>query len=218
MKDLNSLNEKYRKLHPLDRFAELFKDFDAKEVLVTSSFGITSSLVLHMLSQTRSQHPVYFIDTSYHFEKTLEYKAMLTSLFDLKVVAVKPDAKKREWAEQQQLWKTNSDACCRIHKVEPLNRIKNQHKVWVSGLMGHQNEHRKDLAIFQEKNGLLKFHPLIDMPEEEARLYRMIYEIPDHPLLEEGYGSVGCRHCTVKGACRSGRWAGIGKTECGLHV
>ena len=65
---------------------------------------------------------------------------------------------------------------------------------------------------------MIKFYPLLDISEAEAQLYLKIHELPTHPLEAKGYCSVGCHHCTVAGAGRSGRWAGSVKTECGLHL
>ena len=85
--------------------------------------------------------------------------------------------------------------------------------------MSDQTEHRKALNIFEQKQNLIKFHPLIDFSNYDAMLYLMVNEIPNHPLMEQGYDSVGCTHCTQKGDCRMGRWAQFaGKTECGLHL
>jgi phosphoadenosine phosphosulfate reductase len=99
-----------------------------------------------------------------------------------------------------------------------LDAISGNYQVWVSGLMHTQNEHRKGLRLFEEKNGILKFYPILDIAPEERDMYILKHDLHFHPLVLEGYGSIGCTHCTVKGTGREGRWFGLAKTECGLHI
>jgi phosphoadenosine phosphosulfate reductase len=84
--------------------------------------------------------------------------------------------------------------------------------------MGSQNEHRSGLNIFELKNGIIKFYPIIDVTEEKANDYIRVNHLPVHPLVTQGYHSVGCVHCTVAGRSREGRWINKSKTECGLHL
>ena len=219
MTDLLSLNKQYQLISPYNRLLHLFNDFAAQDILVTTSFGITSSILLFMIKQVAPKHPIYFIDTTYHFPETLTYKQTLTELFQLNVITLLPDAEANEKSRSEQLWQSNPAACCQINKVDALQPIKEDHKIWVSGLMNDQTDHRKDLSIFEQRNNIIKFHPIIDMAQYDAMLYMTINEIPTHPLLSQGYDSVGCTHCTQAGECRMGRWAQfVGKTECGLHL
>jgi phosphoadenosine phosphosulfate reductase len=102
--------------------------------------------------------------------------------------------------------------------VEPLDKIKPNFQVWVSGLMSSQNNYRGTLKVFEEKEGVLKFYPLVDLKEQDAFDYIKKNNLPEHPLLKAGFSSVGCFHCTVAGKGRSGRWVNKSKTECGLHL
>lgn len=213
--DINWLNEKYGPLSPEERIKELFQDFD--DILFTSSFGTTAVYLIHLMHKQGINHPIHFIDTTFHFKETLEYKQQLTAQFDLEVIDVMPDKEDNEHAKLYELYKYDPDRCCFINKVEPLNRIKGDYKIWISGLMGWQNSFRKNLNIFEEKKGILKFYPLIDVSESEALKYIKKYDLPEHPLKPLGYESVGCKHCTIKGEKRNGRWAQTVKTECGLH-
>jgi phosphoadenosine phosphosulfate reductase len=83
--------------------------------------------------------------------------------------------------------------------------------------MAYQTDFRKNLRVWEEQGDLMKFHPLIDIEEGEFLYQTGLNKLPQHPLLDLGFGSVGCTHCTVKGEGRSGRWADKEKTECGLH-
>lgn len=197
------------------RVAQIFNSFD--DVLVTSSFGTTSAVLLHLVSRIKPDWPIYFIDTGYHFEETLSYKARLTRLLDLNVIDLHPDFSRHEKTKKEQMWTKDTDKCCEINKLAPIERIKKNHKVWMSGLIGFQNRHRSTLKIIDEKDEILKFYPLIDWNSSLVEEYITSHGLPQHPLKKQGYHSVGCTHCTVPGVGREGRWNNQAKSECGLH-
>lgn len=215
--NIKELNRSYQPLSYQERLERLFQDYHPDQVLLTSSFGTTSMALLHLISKVKPGHPVHFIDTSYHFPETLAYRDQLVTDLGLKVVEVKAEAKKNRFTKENQTWRFNQDLCCFINKVDPLDKIKGNYSVWVSGLLGFQNIHRNNLDLFELKDGILKFHPLIDMTKEDLSLYRQLFELPVHPLIHQGYDSVGCTHCTKKGQDREGRWLDVDKTECGIH-
>lgn len=214
--NLEELNRKYLLLSLEERIQELYKDFS--KVLFTSSFGTTSAFLLHLFHKVKPNETVYFLDTTYHFNETIEYKETLTKLLNLKVIDVKPEEWKNNFTQKDKTWNSDPDLCCSINKVEPIEKIKANFEVWVSGLMASQNSHRQNLKVFEEKEGILKFYPLIDQNEKKAKEYINKNKLPEHPLLSQGYSSVGCFHCTVAGKGRSGRWVNKSKTECGLHL
>jgi phosphoadenosine phosphosulfate reductase len=217
--NLEELNERYAKLTVEERILELYKDFSAESVLLTSSFAGNSALLLHLFARlTGSRQKVHFIDTTYHFPETLAYKEKLTKQYNLDVIDLKADVWKNKFTTDYKLWTKDPDLCCQVNKTEPLDAISGNYQVWVSGLMHNQNEHRKGLRLFEEKNGIIKFYPILDLTPEERDAYVLKHDLPFHPLVLEGYGSIGCKHCTVKGTGREGRWFGTAKTECGLHI
>lgn len=197
------------------RVAQVFNSF--KDVLVTSSFGTTSAVLLHIVSRIKPECPIYFIDTGYHFEETMAYKKRLSRLLDLYVIDLRPGPANHAMTQNENLWEQDPDKCCAINKVEPLSRIKNKYKVWMSGLIGFQNRHRSTLEILDDDNELIKFYPLIDWNTSLVEEYIEVHGLPQHPLKAKGYDSVGCTHCTAPGAGRDGRWHDLSKTECGLH-
>ena len=203
-------------LSPEQRIQELYEDFG--KVLFTSSFGTTSAYLLHLFQKQKPDGTIYFLDTTYHFNETIEYKEQLTRLLNLKVIDVKPEVWKNNFTLQDKTWNTDPDLCCSINKVEPIDKIKINFDVWVSGLMSSQNKHRGNLKVFEQKDDIIKFYPLIDKTENDAKEYMKENNLPEHPLLKAGYNSVGCFHCTVAGKGRSGRWVNKSKTECGLHL
>ncbi|MEL7123018.1 MAG: phosphoadenylyl-sulfate reductase [Bacteroidota bacterium] len=214
---LSSFNERYQTLSIEERLTALFHQFDEKEILITSSFGTKSVLLLHMLQRIKPGHPVYFINTGYNFQDTLKYKEQLIEQFDLNVIEIKADKEQHEYTRITELWKSDNQKCCDINKVQPLAPVKSKHKIWISGLMAYQTPHRAGLNIFEQKGEIVKFHPFIDISEDEFESYLDRFNLPRHPLEAQGYGSVGCTHCTSKGKGREGRWKGSEKTECGLH-
>ncbi len=215
---LADLNEKYRKLSVEERIRELYNDFAPEKVMLTSSFAATSAFFLYLFSRVHPDQPVFFIDTGFHFPETLEYKRKLTERYGLKVVDIRAEDWKHEFTVKDQTWKSDPDFCCSINKVEPLEEIKQNYDVWASGLMRWQTDHRAGLDIFEERGGIIKFYPLIDITKEERDDYIKAHQLPFHPLVFKGYSSIGCRHCTVPGEDRSGRWNNCPKTECGLHL
>ncbi|HEU4718863.1 MAG TPA: phosphoadenylyl-sulfate reductase [Bacteroidia bacterium] len=216
MKSVEELNNVYASLRPLQRIEKLYSD--SEKVLLTSSFGTTSVILLHMFHEVNPAQEIIFLDTTYHFAETLRYKEMLTERFGLNVRTAQPEEWKNAFTNSDQTWSKDPDLCCSINKVEPLDKLKAGYEVWVSGLMQSQNNYRKQMTIFEQKETLLKFYPIIDLSEEEAKKYIAENNLPPHPLVAHGFNSVGCIHCTVKGRGREGRWVNRNKTECGLHI
>lgn len=214
--DISALNEQYRLLNPKERLEKLFADYD--KIVFTSSFGTTAAYLLHLINQIKPDQPIYFLDTTYHFAETIEYKKQLTEQFNLKVVDILPETWKNEFTRKDETWTKDQDLCCSINKVEPMDRLKEGQKLWISGLLSYQNKHRKELPIFEQKSDIIKFYPIIDVTEQEMEQYYIDNNIPKHPLQAQGYDSIGCAQCTVKGKGREGRWTNTSKTECGLHL
>lgn len=197
---------------------ELYSDFDVEEVMLTSSFAATSAILLKIFSDINKDQPVFFIDTGYHFEDTLTYKAQLTDSYGLNVKSISALKEEHLFTLQDKTWEKNPDYCCYINKVKPLDLIKQNYTLWVSGLMEWQSDHRASLNIFEERGEILKFYPLLDVNQEERDNFIKEHELPFHPLIAKGYSSIGCSHCTAPGEDRSGRWNNNPKTECGLHL
>lgn len=215
---IKALNKKYKTLSATQRIEALYKDFDVSEVMLTSSFAATSAFLLKLFSEVNPKQSVYFIDTGYHFEDTLRYKDELTKRYGLNVFSIGALKEEHDFTTKDQTWTKNPDFCCSINKVRPLDVIKNNYKVWVSGLMEWQSDHRASLDIFELRGEILKFYPLLDISKEKRDAYIEEHQLPFHPLVAKGYHSIGCKHCTVPGEDRSGRWNNNPKTECGLHL
>lgn len=208
-KTLSSAHNDVRIAHILNKYRE--------KVLITTSFGTTSALLIHMISRIRPNHPIHFINTGYLFPETMAYKDQLIERYGINVIDHVPDEEKHLITKENKLWKSNPDLCCHYNKVEPLEKIKSEYTVWISGLIGYQNRYRSGLEILQRRDDLHRYYPLIDWTAEMVDDYFESYGIPPHPLERFGFDSIGCTHCTKKGKGRKGRWGDSDKTECGLH-
>ncbi len=214
----SELNKLYKTLNPRKRIERLYEDFDDGDILFTSSFGTNSSYLLYLLSEINPNQKVHFINTGYLFEETIRYKDELSERFKLEIEEILPLKQEHALTTEEQWWKDHPKMCCAINKIAPLDKVKLGKKIWVSGVLGFQTDFRSNLGIFAPHGDLHKFHPLIDMNEAQFLYEIGFHKLPQHPLADFGYGSIGCTHCTVKGEGREGRWADSEKTECGLHT
>jgi phosphoadenosine phosphosulfate reductase len=216
--DLEVLNQRYFAMSPEERLKNLYQDFPSSKILVTSSFGTTSVYLLSLIRKVNPSQEIYFINTGYLFQETIEYQKQIGERLGLTILEAVPDRLHHQYSKEQELWKTNPDMCCSVNKVLPFESIKSEHDIWVSGLIRHQNDYRTSLDIFDVQDHLIKFHPIIDVPIGNVRALIGIQKLPIHPLVKRGFDSVGCTHCTEMGKGRDGRWTGKTKTECGLHL
>lgn len=214
---LKQINKTLSTAHNDVRIAHILNKYGDK-ALVTTSFGTTSALMVHMISRIRPNHPIHFINTGYLFPETLEYKDHLVERYGINVVDHIPEKKKHQITRLSKLWKNDPDLCCYYNKVEPLEKIKSNYDVWISGLISFQNNYRSGLEILQQKDDIYRYYPLIDWTQKMVDDYFESFGIPRHPLEHFGYDSIGCTHCTKKGDGRNGRWTNSSKTECGLHL
>ncbi len=213
---MQELNTRHEQMTVEERIISVYADFE--KVLFTSSFGTSAAILLHLVSKLKPDQKVHFIDTTYHFAETIAYRDQLTEQLNLQIENVLPADWKNAFTRHDQTWTKDPDLCCSINKVEPLDNLKPNYDVWMSGLMRFQNTERKARKIFEQKGHLVKFHPIIDFTDEQQQAYYEVNRLPKHPLEKIGYDSIGCAQCTFKGAGRSGRWGNSGKTECGLHL
>lgn len=199
---------------PRERLAWALDAF-GDALLFTSSFGASSAVLLHLWSELAPERPVVFLDTGFHFPETVAYRDRIAARLGLRVEVVTAGA------PTDDLHLRDPDACCALRKVAPLAPYRVAARGWVSGLRRDQAVTRRDLAILEPDDPLVRVHPLADLGEGDVRRYMQDHALPDHPLAARRYLSIGCAPCTRPVADgedpRAGRWAGSGKTECGLH-
>ncbi|MCF4167097.1 phosphoadenylyl-sulfate reductase [Zavarzinia compransoris] len=192
-------------------------------IALVSSFGAESAVLLHLVAKVDPSIPVIFLDTDKLFGETLRYRDRLTKLLGLTDVrTIEPDAEAVAMRDPDGvLWRDNPDACCRLRKVEPLARALQGFDAWITGRKRFQTAERAALPNLEAADGRVKVNPLISWDSEMLEAYRTAYDLPAHPLVEDGYLSIGCMPCTDRvsegGDYRDGRWAGSEKRECGIH-
>jgi len=197
----------------------------AGRTALVSSFGAESAVLLHMVAEIDPAVPVICLETGKLFEGTRAYREELTARLGLKDVRVfGPDAAAlRESDHDGRLWQREPDFCCYLRKTEPLERALDGFAAWITGRKRFQGGLRQDLPVIEGEiaTGRIKLNPLAPWPPEAVEAYRRAKGLPEHPLVAEGYASIGCVPCTrpvaSNEAPRAGRWWGLDKTECGIH-
>lgn len=192
--------------------------------VVLSSFGADSAVLLALTARVDPTTPVVFLDTGMHFFQTLAYRKSLSErlgLTDVRLIAPDPQDRDREDAKND-LWRTNTDDCCDLRKVRPMQRALNGADAVITGRSRHETAERSDLRPFELFEGRVRVNPLHDWTTERMQAWMAVEGLPTHPLVEQGYLSIGCWPCTraVESGedARSGRWSGAEKTECGIHL
>lgn len=193
-------------------------------VAVISSFGAESAVLLDLVAQIDPSVPVFFLDTKRHFPETLEYRDRLSrrlGLSDVRSLAPTPKAL-QDRDPQDQLADFDPDACCALRKVEPLELVLPDFDIWITGRKRSQSATRAALPLVDpQPDGSVKLNPLAGWGPEKIEAQMQRRDLPRHPLVAKGYTSIGCAPCTraVKDGedGRAGRWAGLAKTECGIH-
>ena len=191
---------------------------------VVSAFAAESVVLLHLVAGVDPTTPVLFLNTGKLFGETLRYRDRLQDvlgLTDIRSVGPHPDDRKAVDPEGT-LWSRDPDACCHFRKVVPLSRALAGFDAVITGRKRFQTLARAGMEKLEFVDGRFRFNPLFDW--DLAALMRYIEEhgLPRHPLLNDGYPSIGCMPCTRKVAAgeayRAGRWSGFDKDECGIHA
>ena len=217
------LDAELRHAHPRTVLEAAVETFGDKLALV-SSFGAESAVLLDLVSKVKPDIPVLFLDTGMLFGQTLDYRKALaaqlglTEVRDLRphyqdLATTDPDAK---------LWQTDTDACCNLRKVVPLDLALEEFGAWITGRKRFHGGSRLSLPVVEQTERHVKFNPLANWTKADLDAYAAEHELPAHPLVAQGFPSIGCWPCTQpvdEGQdVRAGRWAGSQKTECGIHV
>jgi phosphoadenosine phosphosulfate reductase len=216
--------------------AELGPDATAQQVLAwaAETFGerlivasnMQDAVLVDLAAKVLPGVEVLFLDTGYHFAETIGMRDAVETVYDVRIVNATPE---HTVAEQdsllgKDLFARDPNQCCALRKVAPLQNTLARYDAWVTGVRRVEAPTRANtpLVTYDEKFGLVKINPIAAWSDEEMDAYIAEHGILVNPLVAEGYPSIGCAPCTAKPAPgadkRSGRWAGTGKIECGLHV
>jgi phosphoadenosine phosphosulfate reductase len=196
-----------------------------ERLMMSTAFGKTGMVILHMVQELGLDIPVYFIDTGFHFQETMDYIGTLEQKWGITIQLQRPKVYGDEFKARfgEKLYESNPDLCCHKNKVEPFGELLDNYQGWITGIRRDQSPtraHAEGLEVLETNQ--LKVQPLVLWTHKDCDAYLEKHSVPLHPLFAEGYPSIGCAPCTHPSSDpnneRSGRWAGKGKTECGLHL
>ncbi|QFG20654.1 phosphoadenylyl-sulfate reductase [Actinomadura sp. WMMB 499] len=193
-------------------------------ICLTSS--MSDAALIHLVSKVKPGIDVLFVDTGYHFAETIGTRDAVEAVYPVNVINVTPSrtVEEQETALGPRLFGRTPDLCCHLRKVEPLGRALEGYMAWFSGIRRDETASRRDRRVVEwdRKRGMVKVNPILDWTQEEMDNYIEDNGVLVNPLHYDGYPSIGCAPCTRPVAPgedpRSGRWAGLGKTECGIHL
>lgn len=193
-----------------------------------TAFGSSGMVLLDLMQKVTPQMPMFTIDTGFLFQETLDLKTRVEARYGIVIESVRSrltiEEQNRDYGAK--LYESNSDQCCWIRKVEPLQRKLSELDGWLNSRRRDQGDSRKhiDILEYYETDGraLMKLNPMANWTRKQVWDYILAHDVPYNPLMDRGYGSVGCWPCTNPSGGdegeRSGRWAGTGKVECGIHT
>jgi phosphoadenosine phosphosulfate reductase len=210
----------------LDAVAAEFESAPATRVIrwAVDNFGadlcltasMTDAVLIDLAVKVDPAIEIVFIDTQYHFAETLDTVDAVRRRYRPNLRILSTDRARDD------LWRTDTDACCHARKVIPLEQALAGKKAWMSGLRRVDDAGRATTPIVHyDKRGLVKINPLATWTDEDVAGYIADHDVIVNPLIAKGYPSIGCWPCTraVRPGedVRAGRWSGTDKTECGLH-
>ena len=188
--------------------------------------SMADAVLPHAVSRQLPGVDVLFLDTGYHFAETHTTRDDVARLLPVRIVDVLPErtVAEQDAAHGAELFARDPNLCCALRKVEPLHRALGGYEVWFTGVRRDEAPTRANtpLIVWDERNGLVKVNPFAAWSFEDILDYAGTHNVPVNPLMAQGYPSIGCAPCTKPVAegddPRSGRWASLAKTECGLHL
>jgi phosphoadenosine phosphosulfate reductase len=219
-----NLNDRYRHHGATAVLERALSDPEVGRIALVSSFGAESVVLLHMISVMDRTTPVLFLNTEMLFAETLVYQedvARRLELADVRIIT--PDrGAVFEHDPDGVLHKTDPDACCNLRKTEPLEAALSGFDAWITGRKRFQGGQRAALEFFENEGDVrIKVNPLAMWTKDDVQDYMLNNRLPRHPLVRQGYPSIGCAPCTTRVAPgedeRAGRWRGLEKEECGIH-
>ncbi|WP_240511901.1 phosphoadenylyl-sulfate reductase [Paludifilum halophilum] len=216
-------NEHKGSLHVLEWAYEHY----GEELVYACSFGAEGMVLIDLISRVNPEAKVIFLDTGLHFQETYDLIEVVKKRYPrLNIEKLHPELTVAEQADRygDALWEREPDHCCRMRKIEPLERALRGKKAWISGLRREQSPSRQRTQFLNkdERFRSVKICPLIHWTWDDVWATIRERGLPYNPLHDRGYPSIGCEKCTLpveEGEdLRAGRWAGTQKRECGLHT
>ncbi|WCK55335.1 phosphoadenylyl-sulfate reductase [Aneurinibacillus sp. Ricciae_BoGa-3] len=226
VEDFARINEELAGKDTLDVLKWAYGQF-GDELVYACSFGAEGIVLIDLISKVKKDAKIVFLDTNVHFKETYELIDRVKQKYpSLRIEMNQPAITLEQQAKQygEKLWETDPNSCCNIRKVQPLTRALSGAAAWLSGLRREQSPTRAATEFVNQDNKFksIKICPLIHWTWDDVWNYIRAFDLPYNTLHDKGYPSIGCEYCTSPvedaGDSRAGRWAGKGKTECGLHL
>lgn len=223
-RDYDALMADYGDLNSLDLLDVMINKEFKDNIALVSSFGAESIVLLDMVAQVNPATPVIFLNTQKLFGETVRYRDQIAEKLGLtNIITVKPDPENITSEDKNGLlWTRDTDACCDLRKVRPLALAMNEYGAWITGRKRFQTSDRGNIPLIEQDGSKFKINPLAHWNQEELDQIIENKDLPKHPLIAQGYPSIGCMPCTIRVEegqdRRMGRWSGQGKTECGIHI
>jgi phosphoadenosine phosphosulfate reductase len=222
--DVAELQRRLGYAPPSRLLATAIRELFPGRIAVVSSFGAESAVLLHFVASIDPATPVLFIDTGRHFVETLAYRDRLAAHLGLSDVrSIGPTAgevARLDADNSRAIW--DPDGCCAFRKTVPLRRALDGFDAWITGRKRFQSATRLDLTAFEADGRHVKINPLASWSAADLAAYVAEHKLPAHPLVAQGFASIGCAPCTSQVRLgedpRAGRWRSFDKTECGIHL
>jgi len=200
-----------------------------ERLALSLSFGNPEGMVLlDMLARIPEAQDttVFTLDTGFLFEETVRFREEVVDRYGIDLRVVRPPLSVEEQVERygEALRSCKPDLCCQVRKVEPQKRFLADYDAWITGIRRDQTAQRADTPVlgWEQRFGVVKVSPLAAWGSDLVEEYVREHDVPLNPLLDMGYTSIGCEPQTRPVApgedARAGRWSGLDKTECGLHI
>lgn len=194
------------------------------KLYIACSFQKTNSVLIDMAYKIEPETRFFYLDTDVLFDETYATRDEFAARYGIEFERFHNlSLDQQANLHGDELWSRDPDACCGIRKVEPMREALGSVDCWVSGIRRGESQGRAGAPKFawDKRFGLWKLNPIADWSEQDVWRYIHDNDVPYNPLHDQGYPSIGCTHCTTAVSVgsdeRAGRWAGSGKTECGLH-
>ncbi len=229
--DADSINTRFANASPTDIIAWSAETF-GRGLVMTSSFGAESLCAIHLATSILPDIPIVFVNTGYLFPQTLAFMEQMRRQYRLNVLEYHTHNDPVVWltvnGQTDPRVRTNVEACCAANKNEVFDRAMRELKpaAWIRGVRAHQSDHRAKMRVleYSRRVNAWAISPLLGWNNRQILEYMKNHQLPHHPMWEQGYVSIGCNPetCTrpvgTGDDARSGRWSGMDKKECGIHL
>ena len=227
--EIANLNLGFEEAQPSDILAWALEKSGLQEIAIASAFQTEGTVVIHMATQIRPDVPILFLETGFQFAETLAFKERLTEQLGLNVrdLVGEYSVDRQEAEFGARLFESNPEVCCEINKVRPMFEALRGLDAWVTSVRRDSSHTRATTPIverydLEQDRPIVKVNPMANWTKPQVWGYLKEHDLPHNPLYDLGYSSIGCAPCTrlrfTGEPERAGRWAGIAKWECGIHV